>query len=182
MAASTLRNHLRRRDWTDLGLEVLEHEGFTAITAQSLARRLGVSRGSFYWHFSDIGDFEAALIARWREIIFAALDRVLADIESPVARFETLMRRTLASRRRLELAFRAWGAVNETVAEALIGVDARRTDNMTRFLTDAGVPVARARPLAQLAYWTYLGHAVTAGRPVEETDAVVDELMQLLAA
>jgi hypothetical protein len=112
-------------------------------------------------------------------LIFTALDRVFETVDSPMARFEILMRRTLASRRRLELAFRAWAAVNPAVAAELVGVDARRTDNMTRFLTDAGVPATRARPLAQLAYWTYLGHAVTAGRPPEETDAVVDELLKL---
>ncbi len=174
------RDRLRRRDWTDLGLAVLEDEGFTALSALALAKRLGVSRGSFYWHFRDLGDFEAAVITRWRELIFAALDRVLGDIASPVERFETLMRRTLASRRRLELAFRAWGTVNEQVAGALLAVDARRTDIMARLLTEAGVPGPRARPLARLAYWTYLGHAVTAGHPNEETDAVVDELMKLV--
>lgn len=177
--AAPRRNRLTRKDWTDLGLQVLETEGFTALSAQSLAERLGVSRGSFYWHFRDIGDFEAALIDRWRELIFAALDRIFETVDTPIERFELLMRRTLASRRRLELAFRAWASVKPAVADELAGVDARRTENMTRFLTDAGVPPARARPLAQLAYWTYLGHAVTAGRPPEETDAVVDELLKL---
>lgn len=178
--AAPRRNRLSRRDWTDLGLQILEAEGFAALTALSLAKRLGVSRGSFYWHFRDTRDFEAALIERWREIIFAPLDKILGDIDSPVERFQTLMRRTLASRRRLELAFRAWSTANEQVAEALVAVDARRTDIMARLLTAAGVPAPRARPLAQLAYWTYLGHAVTAGHPIEETGAVVAELMNLV--
>jgi AcrR family transcriptional regulator len=178
MAPADPHDRLRRRDWTDLGLEVLEAEGFTAITAQSLAKRLGVSRGSFYWHFRDIGEFEAALIARWRDIIFAALGGMLADIASPIERLETLMRRTLASRRRLELAFRAWGTANQEVAASLAEIDTRRADIMARLLTEAGVPARRARSLAQLAYWTYLGQAMTAGHPREDTDAVVDELMK----
>ena len=178
--ASPRRSRLSRQDWTDLGLQVLETDGFTDLSAQALASRLGVSRGSFYWHFQDIGDFEAALVDRWRELIYSALDRIFETVESPLDRFELLMRRTLASRRRLELALRAWAAVNPRVAAELVGVDARRTENMTRFLTDAGLPAGRAAPLAQLAYWTYLGHAVTAGRPVEETGAVVDELMKLV--
>ena len=48
-------DQLSARDWLDQGLKTLARSGFTALKAEPLAKAMGVSRGSFYWHFADIG-------------------------------------------------------------------------------------------------------------------------------
>ena len=51
--------------WVEQGLKALATNGFTALKADPLAKLLGVSRGSFYWHFRDVDAFRAAVLARW---------------------------------------------------------------------------------------------------------------------
>ncbi|MBV9985736.1 helix-turn-helix domain-containing protein, partial [Bradyrhizobium sp.] len=59
---------LSARDWLDLGLKVLARHGFAALKADRLAKTMGVSRGSFYWHFADIAAFHGAILKHWREV------------------------------------------------------------------------------------------------------------------
>ena len=44
---------------------------------------MGVSRGSFYWHFADIGAFHAAILERWREV---AAEQIIANLEAAGAK------------------------------------------------------------------------------------------------
>ena len=72
-------DQLSARDWLDQGLKTLAKNGFTALKADPLAKAMGVSRGSFYWHFADIAAFHAAILKHWREV---AAERVIADLEA----------------------------------------------------------------------------------------------------
>ena len=51
-------------DWVTLGLEVLAAKGSAAIRVEPMARKLKVTKGSFYWHFEDRRALERAMIAR----------------------------------------------------------------------------------------------------------------------
>ena len=55
-----MTDQLSAKDWLDQGLKALAHSGFTALKAEPLAKAMGVSRGSFYWHFSDMMAYRAA--------------------------------------------------------------------------------------------------------------------------
>src|SRR5258705_12473493 len=72
-------DQLSARDWLDQGLKTLAKSGFTALKAEPLAKAMGVSRGSFYWHFTDISAFHAAVLKHWREI---AAEAIIAGVEA----------------------------------------------------------------------------------------------------
>ena len=172
---------LNRRDWVSAGLDALEAEGFPAVRADALARRLGVSRGSFYWHFANVAAFEEALIARWREMVLGALDEAPPKAEdNAIERFRTIIRRSLLTTRRLETAFRAWASVNPRVATALRRVDANREAYLTKLLARPDRSDAETLALARIAYWTYLGRAVSTPPQPAEADAIVDALVALV--
>jgi AcrR family transcriptional regulator len=59
---SRMNDQLTAKDWLDQGLKALTKSGFTALKAEPLAKAIGVSRGSFYWHFADIAAFHAAIL------------------------------------------------------------------------------------------------------------------------
>ena len=77
MAGSNTRKHsarngtnparLSKEEWLARALEVLGKKGAGELTIESLARRLGVTKGSFYWHFKDRADFFRQLIEFWDE-------------------------------------------------------------------------------------------------------------------
>ena len=48
-------------DWVQEGFRVLAEDGVKALTLGRLCSRLGVTKGSFYWHFSDMKAFRSAL-------------------------------------------------------------------------------------------------------------------------
>ncbi len=73
-----MTDQLSAKDWLDQGLKTLAERGFTALKAEPLAKALGVSRGSFYWHFDDIGAFHAAILRHWREV---AAEQIIANLK-----------------------------------------------------------------------------------------------------
>ena len=62
LSQELMSDQLSAQDWLDQGLKTLAKNGFTALKAEPLAKAMGVSRGSFYWHFADIGAFHAAIL------------------------------------------------------------------------------------------------------------------------
>src|SRR6266481_2421615 len=74
-----MTNQLTARDWLRQGLKTLARSGFTALKAEPLAKALGVSRGSFYWHFASLGAFHAAILKHWRDV---AAEQIIANLEA----------------------------------------------------------------------------------------------------
>src|SRR5205085_6120497 len=121
-----MADQLSAKDWLDLGLKTLARGGFTALKAEPLAKAMGVSRGSFYWHFKDIGAYRAAILEHWREV---AAERIIADLEASSEHDNPLLlllRRTFSSRLALESAVRSWATVDPKARSAVQATDRRR--------------------------------------------------------
>lgn len=147
MKASTKPDQLSATDWLDQGLKTLKESGFTALKAEPLAKAMGVSRGSFYWHFADVGAFHAALLKRWREIM---TEQIIANLEQSAedeARINTLLRRAFGDRLTLEVAVRTWATLDPTARAAVQAIDRRRLSYIENLLTASGFlpEIARAR-------------------------------------
>jgi len=168
---------LTAQDWIDFALTTLAAEGFDALKADVLARKLGVSRGSFYWHFSDLGTFHARVIERWKQM---ATEVIIADLErydSSEERLEVLVRRGFGHDAVLEIRMRAWADHNAEVARVLSDIDRRRRAYMEQMLAEAGIAPPLATTRAQLLYWTYLGAALSRSRLTgERLHRIVAEL------
>jgi len=172
-----MTKRLTARDWIDFGLRTLAREGYEALKADVLARKLGVSRGSFYWHFGDLDDFHARVIQHWRE---AATEAIIVDLErypSRAERLDALLRRAFGQHTALEVRMRAWADTNAEAAAAVGDMDRKRRAYIERLLTEAGIPRPLAATRAQLLYWAYLGAALSRSRLAEGTlDQIVTEL------
>ena len=173
-----MADQLSAKDWLDAGLKALTASGFTALKAEPLAKAMGVSRGSFYWHFADLNAFHAAILAHWREV---AAERIIADLEhtpegeSPVRR---LLRRTFSGRLALERAVRSWATSDAQARAAVQAIDRRRLDYVGMLLRKAGLPAEIAQARAQILYWAFVGYALSdKPLPKARQDLVLDELM-----
>ncbi|MFO1159438.1 MAG: TetR/AcrR family transcriptional regulator [Reyranellaceae bacterium] len=178
-----MTERLTAQDWIDLAAATLAREGFDALKADVLARKLGVSRGSFYWHFADLGAFHLRVIEHWRQ---TTTEAIIADIErhdSRARRLDALLRRAFGHGAALEVRMRAWADANPTAARAVADVDRRRRDYLEQLLVEAGVARPLAATRAQLLYWTYLGAASSRIRhAAERLDGIVAELERLALA
>ncbi|NIK46512.1 TetR/AcrR family transcriptional regulator [Variibacter gotjawalensis] len=175
-----MNEKLGAADWIKAGYSALRTEGYGALKADVLAKRLNVSRGSFYWHFSDIAAFHHAVIKHWRD---RATEVVITELQKQPAgraRLEWLLRGALHSDAAAEPAMRAWAAHDEAAAKAVAAVDRRRRGTIVKLLEEQGVDPARAKALAAIFYWTYLGGTLTSRKlPAREVDTVVEELLAL---
>jgi AcrR family transcriptional regulator len=173
-----MADQLSATDWLDQGLKALAESGFTALKAEPLAKAMGVSRGSFYWHFADIGAFHAAILKHWREV---AAEQIIADVEAtsdnPV---QLLLRRAFGGRLVLENAVRSWATLDPLARSAVQAIDRRRLSYVESMLRGSGLSPSAARARAQILYWAFLGFALSdQPLPRAKHQAVLDELLRI---
>jgi AcrR family transcriptional regulator len=173
-----MTDQLSAKDWLDQGLKTLAQRGFTALKADPLAKSMGVSRGSFYWHFADIGAFHAAILKHWREV---AAEQVIAGLESteddPLS---LLLRGAFGSKQALERAVRSWATVDPKARAAVQAIDRRRVDYVAHMLRQAGMKPDFAAARAQILYWAFLGYALSdQPMPLARQKAITDELLAM---
>jgi AcrR family transcriptional regulator len=175
-----MTKRLTAQDWIDFALATLAREGFHALKADVLARKLGVSRGSFYWHFKDLRSFHGRLIAHWRQ---TATEAIIADLErydEREARLEVLLRRAFGHGARLEVRMRNWADKNAEAARVLDEIDRQRRGYIEKLLRQSGVAPSAAATRAQLLYWAYLGAALSRSKLIGvRLDRTVAELKQI---
>ncbi len=176
-----MTEQLTADDWIQQGLKTLARSGFTALKADPLAKAMGVSRGSFYWHFADLGAFHAAVLKRWREI---AAEQIIADVEAAGdGPLKALLQRSFGAPLDLERAVRNWAAFDAAAQAAVRAIDRRRLDYIEALLAKLGLAPATAQARAQILYWTFLGFALSgAPVPAARLQALLDEIFAMVSA
>jgi len=171
-------NRLGPAEWVNAGLKALAKSGFSALKADTLANRLGISRGSFYWHFADVSAFHAAILRRWREV---ALENIIKQLEGTADdRLEALIYRAFAAGSGIERAVRAWATADARARAAVEAVDAERIRYLRKLLIEAGVHPSVARPRARIMNWCYLGFALSSNKLDRDSlQHVIRDLLQL---
>jgi AcrR family transcriptional regulator len=156
------RPRLRREDWVAAALQRLAASGVEAIRVEALATELGVTKGSFYWHFKDRPALLEAVLREWE----ATTERVAAPTVSteaaPAARMEEFLDLITASAGdphdvAVEHAVLAWAQKDAAVAERVAAIEARRIANAQRLLVEVGFPRAEAAAWADIGYTTFVG-------------------------
>ena len=159
------REPLSVRDWTEAALEALACGGLAAVAVEPLAKSLGATKGSFYWHFTDRNALLRATLELWER---RDTDQVLAGIDETqdgATRLHNLVELALLSVQRdaeagvgsIELALQA-SASHPLVASTLQRVTSRRIAALSDLYATLGLSRAGARDHALLAYTAYLGH------------------------
>ena len=126
--------------WVAAGLESLRRGGVDAVRVERLATDLGITKGSFYWHFRNREELLEAVLEHWsREMTDAEFERI-ASLEGGLAdRLLALAQDVLEKGMgRYDPAIRAWARAERRVAAAVAQVDRRRVRTLTRFFGEAG--------------------------------------------
>ena len=177
-------------DWTRAALRALAEGGIGAVRVDVLARELGVTRGSFYWHFADRNALLKAALERWEREFTARVIEAMDGIDDPAERLERLVRIAFSDELvpGLQPAIMA-DADRPVVLPVLRRVTAQRIDHISAIYQDLGLAPADARRRAVLAYATYLGwldlrrgpaDAAPEVHPGPERTAAIKELTRML--
>jgi AcrR family transcriptional regulator len=144
--------------WIDAAYARFRREGLGAVRVEAVARDIGATKGSFYWHFADRRSLVLAVMDSWErqetEAVIAAADLAGPPRERLTLLFDTVARG--ASRRRGE----TWlyvEAEREGVLDHVRRVANRRIGYTASILESAGIPPDEARRRAVLALGMALG-------------------------
>ena len=82
---------LTESDWAEAALQMIAEKGLRALTVSALASRLGVTKGSFYWHFHGRSALLAAALARWEQRATTETMKGLEAVTDPRRRLELML-------------------------------------------------------------------------------------------
>lgn len=150
--------NLTRQDWINQGLKVLAEKGVETVRVEPLAKLMGVTKGSFYWHFKNR---EALLSAVLQEWIKSQTNSIIEQVEGLGGDAKTkllyLFELAVQDNGRVENAIRAWATGDATVAAALAQVDQRRLDYTKDLFLQAGFEPFEATARARMVYYALVG-------------------------
>jgi AcrR family transcriptional regulator len=136
----------------------MAEEGVAAVAVESLARRLGVTKGSFYWHFSQRDALIEAALKRWEDTDTHNLLARVESIENPGKRLRELFRLTSREMRSHKIyAALLKAADHPVVAPVMDRVSHERMAYLARVFQQAGMDHESAEHRARLAYSAYVG-------------------------
>jgi AcrR family transcriptional regulator len=166
---------------------MIAEQGVAAVAVEPLARRLGVTKGSFYWHFPSRDALLQAALERWevmeQETVFGTLEAV-AD---PRDRLRALFRVVAHEVKSHIIYSELLKALDHPTVQPVIDrVSQRRLDYLTASFRQAGMGRADAQHRARLAYAAYVGflqlnlQLQQSKLPHDEFEAYVEHVMSTL--
>ena len=169
-------------DWTARALDLLISEGVGALKVARLCRELGVTKGSFYWHFTDLEALKKAVADRWCEQTRATLDQTsaLSDVP-PLERIRMMAAGLLEDRSwSVERTLREWARTDPQVADTIADSERHVFALVEDALRELGHSDRDARLRAGLLVYAGIGFAhgqQSLPRPtMDDLDGLVDFL------
>jgi len=147
---------LQPNDWIRAAEARLAGQGVESVRVEVLARDLGVSKGSFYWHFRDRSELLEKLLTRWEDGELEWLNA--GDKAGAATRWANFIERTADPHRmRMEVALRTWARGDERVAARVAAIEKRKTRLIADVLRDVGFTQAAADSGSEMVLLICLG-------------------------
>lgn len=151
------RAALDRNEWVEAAIAVLAEQGVQGMRIEVLAKDFGVTKGSFYWHFTDRRDLLMAVLAQWKEgRIRDIIKQTRAQPGRELEQIYHVIDVYSASRSRrgmmIELAVRDWARRDAEAAAIVAEVDDVRLRCARDLFLACGVPMDEASSRCMLLY------------------------------
>jgi len=174
---------LSRNDWLAEALEVLSSEGVGGVRVLSLAKSLGVTRGSFHWHFKNHDDLLEALLDYWRvemtETIIEHVERFEGEPTERIREMADFVVRTGCTH--YDPAVRAWALADPIAREVVQKVDKRRVEYVSSLFEQAGFSPEEAIARGGLLAVYLMGERmILQGQPLEDRLRLLDRQLALI--
>ena len=181
------RTTLSAADWERAALDLIAEQGIGAMAIEPLARRMGITKGSFYWHFSSREALLEQALLRWEEHDGRNLNASLGEIDNPRDRLISFFRRVGKEKLTHEVYSELCAAAGHPHVEPVLErVAERRMAHLSAAFEEMGFDPIRARNQARLTYSVYLGFLQlqrqhqTPSLSSEEFDAYIEHVIATL--
>jgi len=169
--------------WVAAAFDALADGGIDAMRVEPLAKALGITKGSFYWHFADRRALLDAMLEAWMQGRVAAIRQQAPLRGAPAAVLRQVAdlytRNANARGLAIELAIRALARTDDGAAKAVRGVDRERLQQVGDLFAALGWPRGEAQARAVLFYSYLFGQSLLDPQAVPATarDKAVDALL-----
>lgn len=172
------KEQLSRDAWLDAAAVAIAEGGFDNVRVLLLAKKLGVTRGSFYWHFRDHQDLITSFLYRWRDRRLNDLNAWMPsrdDVESETRR---ILHRLLSEgthnvqRMRVELAVRDFARKDALAARVVAEIDQARIAQNVELLERIAEDPRGADDLSLLLYVATMGAQLVMTGPIGDDPAM----------
>lgn len=148
--------------WLEEAREVLIKEGLGAVKANRLAKRLGVTRGGFYYHFESHQALLDCLVQDWasNNRMFPPVDQ-MESANDAVKFIEQMVANVILEERfsaEYEKAMREWARIDSSVREIVDQVDSTRIDDLVKVFLALGCDASEAKIRARVFYFHQMGY------------------------
>jgi AcrR family transcriptional regulator len=153
---------LGREIWLDTARQALIEEGTAGVEINKLAKRLGSSRGGFYWFFKDRAQLLEELLAYWVQTSTVLFERILQvpgrnGIEEYLAMTNLWIDENEYDPK-WDGAVRDWARTSQTVRKVVQSVDQKRIEVLERIFNDMGYTGKEAHVRARIMYYHQVGY------------------------
>ncbi len=149
---------LSKDNWVSAGINQLKEYGPAGVSGEKIARRLDVTRGSFYHHFSSMDELIGLMLEYWEQTqTIEILSRVHQQYEDLHNKMMVLMESAWNSDAELEIAMRQWAFTNETVRVHVERIDRVRLGYIIAVYSEFTGDEVRGQKLGKIAYYGLLG-------------------------
>ncbi|WP_392890200.1 TetR/AcrR family transcriptional regulator [Pseudomonas migulae] len=148
--------------WLDAAYDALKESGVDAVRVMPLAKRLNLSRTSFYWFYEDREQLLAALLTRWRDKntggLISQCDSYAESISEAILNvFECWVNPELFDSQ-FEFAVRSWALQSDEVAGEIAAADEARIGALAGMFRRFGYETDAADARARTIYLTQIGY------------------------
>ena len=152
------RNTLTANDWERAALEFIAERGVASLAVEPLARCMGITKGSFYWHFPNREALLEQALERWEAHDTRNLNTALGAIAEPRDRLVSFFRRVGHERLTHDVYSALCAAADHPQVEPVLErVANRRMKHIASAFEELGFDSKRAAHRARLVYSVYLG-------------------------
>jgi AcrR family transcriptional regulator len=137
---ATTSTTLSREDWLHSGIQALTATGIGSVSIIQLAKALGVTRGSFYHHFTDREDLLRAMLNYWEKKWTVGIREEVISLELPPEKKLLALIRSIRHNQAADYdaPFRAWALHDPLARSTLKAVDTFRLEYIRSLFEEAG--------------------------------------------
>jgi AcrR family transcriptional regulator len=138
----------------------LSTQSVDAINVEEIARCLGVSKGSFYWHFKNRAELLEALLQHWEQDTLRLIQES-CQASTTQKRLLGLFNAIAQTNNQFsaDTAIFLWAKKNPLVAQRVREIEKKRVFYLKELLEEYCLDEAEAARRAEVAYLAFLGYA-----------------------
>lgn len=179
----TSRKQLDRHDWIEGSIDALADEGVAGMRVEVLAKRFGVTKGSFYWHFKDRQDLIDAVLNTWKAGRIRDINKQSdASAGKECEQLLQILEVYGSNRNRkgiaIELAVRDWARRDAQAAAIVAEVDDYRLESASKLFVASGLSDDEAKSRSLLLYAYVFGQSLMA---FDRYDTKITDLKRWIA-